>query len=855
MPHLADSRFHLLRRCIFLGFLLFHIQLSYAQRTVIKGVVTDSVTNEPLAFANILFPGSTTGTTTDFDGHYTLETSKNYTKLEARYLGYHTIVKEVQYGKSQVINFRMKATASTLQEVVVKSAKQKYRNKNNPAVDLIENVIANKKRNRKGNFDYYEYEKYQKLEFALSNISEKFRNKKIFNKFQFVFDNLDSSKMNGKPLLPMYLKENISEVWYRKEPRKMREVVKAEKFVNFSKFVDDQSLSEYFQYLYQDIDIYEDNISLLGHSFLSPIANFSPTFYRFYILDTVLIDQDSCFKVAFYPRNKSDFLFQGDLYVTKDSVYAVKLVEMSVNREINLNWVKDLAIRQKFRKADTLGYILEKDEIMADFGISAARMGIFGQRSVSYRNLKFNQPRKDTDYEGETLLETADYRAKSDSFWLASRHDSLTQSEAGVYTAMDSLQKLPSFRMLLDIATLVFAGYKIVGPMEIGPVNTFYSFNPVEGFRLRFGGRTTAEFSSKFRFETYAAYGFKDEKWKYYFGTTFSFAHNPISVFPVKQLRMSYQKDTKIPGQELQFVQEDNFLLSFKRGDNNKWLYNEIIDINYLNEFRNHTSVELGLKHWTQHPAGDLFYNKVDYLDTANRINTLRTMELGLTLRWAPHEQFYQGKLYRKPLPNKYPIFTISYDLGLKDVLDGQYDFHRLTASLYKRIYLSQFGYLDATIEGGKIFGTVPYPLLFVHRANQTFSFQLQSYNLMNFLEFVSDQYYALHLQYYMNGYLFNRIPLLKELKWREVMSFKMLSGRIQQRNDPDYNGELFKFPENSNHTPITYSLEQKPYMEASVGLYNVLKFFRIDYVVRLSYLDHPVVSKSGLRFRVKFEF
>lgn len=843
------------RLFLILGSLCAFLISLHAQRTVIKGSVFDSKTKEPLPFANILFLGSTTGTTSDYDGRYTIETSKKYLQLEARYVGYKPKVIEVQYGKTQDIHFALESNNSVLKEVVVKSGKQKYSKKNNPAVEIIEKVIANKQKNRKANFDYYQYEKYQKLEFALSNISEGFRNKKIFKNFQFVFDNLDSSKMNGKPLLPVYLKENVSDVYYRKEPRSTKEIMKGERFVNFSEFINDESLAEYFQYLYQDIDIYESNVPLFGNLFLSPIANMAPTFYRFYLMDTVYIDGDSCFQISFYPRTRTDYLFQGDLFITKNESYAVREVRMTVNKEINLNWVKELAIRQRFIKADTLGYILDKDEIMADFGVFNAKMGIFGQRNVSYKNFVFNQPRAEEDYGGPALVELDQANNENDSFWNELRHDTLTKSEAGVYMAMDSLQKVPSFRTFMDIATILLAGYKVAGPVEIGPVNTFYSFNPVEGFRMRLGARTTPAFSTKMLFESYGAYGFKDHKFKYFLGGTFSLAPDRISVFPVKEFRVKYQKDTKIPGQELQFIQEDNFLLSFKRGENDKWLYNETFDLQYIQEFKNHTSFSIEAKRLTQQPAGSLFFSHVKYGDALNAVEQIQTMELGATLRWAPNEQFFQGKLYRTPLPNKHPIFTLRYNLGLKDVLGGEYAYHNLSFNFSKRILFPQFGFADATLEGGKVFGKVPFPLLFIHRANQTYSYQVQSYNLMNFLEFVSDQFISFNYNHYLGGFLFNRVPLLKKLKWREVFSVKLLYGGIRDENNPDLDPTLFKLPTTVDGIPITYSLEEKPYVEASIGIYNIFKLVRLDYVRRLNYLDHPGVSKSGIRARIRFEF
>jgi hypothetical protein len=276
---------------------------------------------------------------------------------------------------------------------------------------------------------------------------------------------------------------------------------------------------------------------------------------------------------------------------------------------------------------------------------------------------------------------------------------------------MDSLKNMKSYRRLMDWATFLLAGYKAAGPFDIGPVNAFYSFNPVEGLRLRFGGRSTPKFSKRLYFETYAAYGFKDEKIKYFLSGAYSFNGKSIYSFPMNFLRVGFQHDTKIPGQELQFVQEDNFLLSFKRGDNNKWLYNDIFTAEYVREFGKNISYTFGFKNWKQQAAGNIVYQKPTGSDVTT-VPDITTSELSAELRWAPHEQFYQGKAYRIPIYNKYPIFRLRYIAGIKGLVKGDYDYQQLTLNIFKRFYLSQFGYADVVTEGGYIFGQLPYPLL-----------------------------------------------------------------------------------------------------------------------------------------------
>jgi hypothetical protein len=410
---------------------------------------------------------------------------------------------------------------------------------------------------------------------------------------------------------------------------------------------------------------------------------------------------------------------------------------------------------------------------------------------------------------------------------------------------------MKSFRRLVDWSTFLIAGYKQAGPVEIGPASTFYSFNPVEGFRLRFGGRTTTHFSTRYYSEAYAAYGFKDKRWKYFLSGTYSLNNKSVYGFPQHYLRVSYQKETQIPGQALQFVQEDNFLLSFKRGNNDKWLYNYNFRVNYLHELRNHLSYGLGFRWWEQFPAGSISYVAKNGTDT---IRSITTSSITGEIRWAPHEQFYIGKLYRVPIINKYPIIDFSWTSGFKNLFRGQYNYQNLDLNFYKRFYESFLGYTDITLDFGYVIGKVPFPLLDIHHANQTYAYQLQSYNLMNFLEFVSDHYATVYIDHYFNGFFFNKIPLLKKLKWREVIEAKVLFGGVRDENNPNLNPQLVKYPLTNGQTE-TYSLGRTPYVEAGFAIANIFKLVRVDFIKRFTYLNHPDIPTWGIRVRSKFDF
>lgn len=827
--------------------------MSFSQGAMkIKGKVIDNRTGESIAFANIVVLGTTQGVQTDMNGNFYLETASATCSLKVSFVGYLSEIRKIDKGGTQ--NFRLKPQTTSLQEVTVSGKRERYRNKDNPAVVLIRKVIEHKDKNRPESLQFYSYNKYEKLEFDLSNISEKFRNKRSLKKFDFVFNHLDTSKITGKVNLPMYLKETISDIYFRKNPENKKEITTAERMTGLGGYVDNNGIKLYLEALYQDINVYDNNILLLASQFLGPVSPVSPQFYRYVIIDTTQFKGTKCVNLGFSPRNSNDQLFQGTMLVALDSSYAIRKVEMGFSKDINVNFVTDLKITQEFDVVGKEGLMLTKDDLAIEFNLLKKEngMGLFGQRSVSYKDYSLNQPIPATRFDGikNDVLQEASTR--DDTYWENARHQRLNLKEVGIYSMVDSVRKVPVFQKFMNTATFLLEGYKPIGGFEIGPVNTFYSFNPIEGLRLRLGGRSTPVLSDRFALEGYGAYGFRDERFKYFGSVTFSLSEHNIYTYPIHHLRLSYQDDVKIPGQDLQFVQEDNFLLSFKRGVNDKMTYNKVWTLDYLRESKTGLGININLKNIQQSPTGSLQFKTL-----ANEtLTNLTTSEVTLGIRYAPNEQFYQGKTYRIPIVNKYPVVQLRYTLGLKDVLGSQYNFHRFLAIANKRMYIPPIGYMDVTLEGGKTLGKLPFPLLTIHRANQTYAFQPESYNLMNFLEFVSDQYAAVFIDHHFNGFIFNKIPLLRKLKLREVVTFKGLYGQLSNENHPSISNGLMELPRSAEGQALTYSLEKKPYMETSFGIENIFKVLRVDLVHRLSYLDNPNVAKSvAVRFRMKFDF
>jgi hypothetical protein len=845
------------RTLLFTATLLLTAVFAKAQETVVSGTVTDAKSKQTIPGVSVLLVGTSSGASSDNKGHYVLRATSTNTIIKFTFLGYKTVTKTIAPGTEQVINVTMSEDSQLLTEVVVKAEKRvKYRNKGNPAVELIRQVIAHKKSNRLTSYNYAQYHQYEKMVFFLSDLSDKFKDKKIFKNYQFLFRQQDSSAIGGKNLLPIYMEEKLADDYFRRSPYAKKEIIEANKQVKFDEsFIDNEGLKSYFNRMYQDVEIYDNNISLLGNQLLSPIADGAPAFYMFFITDTLKDVTPNLIELSFTPRNNTDLLFAGKIYITMDGNYAVEKAALTVNKNINLNFVRQMQVMLSFDQGEGGKYHLGQSDLKIDFGLNKKKGGgVYGERVVTVNNFKVNAPGPDSVYRGPAVVLEPQAADRDEDFWKMNRPDTLTSIQDNIYNGIDSLQSIPSFKRTVRLATLLLAGYYDTGPFEIGPTNTFYNFNPIEGFRLRLGGRTTPALSKRYYFETYGAYGFKDERFKYFLSGTYSLNDKSIYSFPQEYLRASFQHDTKIPGQELQFVEEDNFFLSFKHGQNTTWLYNDIFRLNYVHEYINHFSYKFQFQAWDQHPAGTLYFQNIEN-GQVNNINGLRTTELSAEFRYAPNEKFYQGKLYRTPIPDKDPIFTLRYNQGLNNVFGGKYSYENLTGNITKRFYLSQLGFADVSTEGGYLFGKVPFPLLDIHHANQSYALQLQSYNLMNFEEFVSDHYAAINIDQNFNGFIFNKIPFLRALKWREVVDFKALWGGVRAENNPANDPSLYQFPKNGYGVPVTYALDHGPYTEGSIGIANIFKILRLDYVERFSYLDHPYVAKHGVRALIVLQF
>jgi hypothetical protein len=811
--------------CLF----LFNKQ-NFSQTYTISGKVFDSESKEPLPFVPILIKGTTIGATTDFDGNYSITTSKLGDSLIVSYVSYKKQTKAIKRGQTQVVNFPMVLEGVNLLEVVVKAGE-------NPAHRIIRNVIANKEFNNKRKLEAYQYESYNKVEFDLNRIPKEMREKKVFKPIQFVFDNVDSLNSGEKPSLPIFITESLSELYYRSNPNLKKEVIKASKVTG----IENTSITSVMGDMYQNVNIYDNNIIVFGKDFPSPISDNGFFYYKYYLEDSLFIGNTRCYHIRFKPKRPQELCFSGNMWIA-DTTWAVKRLEMSIPKDANINFINAANIIQEFNRVDST-WMLSKDRLVIDFSMNKNQVGVYGRKTTSYKNLVINQAKEPKFYElGDKILVEDGAMKKSDDFWNQNRHDSLSEREKKIYHMIDTIKTLPIYKTWVDIFTLFVSGYKVVNNFEIGPYFNLVSYNRVEGPRVRFGGRTSSKFSRWYELSGYVAYGFKDEKYKYSLGFK-SF----ISKKPHRQLvGLTYKSDYEILGQSQNGFSQDNLFASLFR--TNPLTNLTRVDQTfawYEREWFDGLTSKVTLIGRTITP---LIANSYQFYENDGSIGTkenIRNTEARFNLRFAYKEKFISGDFTRVSLGTRWPIFQVTYSKSLQNAFRGEYNYQKIAININDRIRLiSILGYTDYTLDAGKIFGAVPYPLMELHGGNETYVYDYMSYNMMRYYEFASDQYASIGVFHHFEGLLFNKIPLIKKLKWREVATCKALWGSVNEQNK-----RTLIFPTTLN------SLNNEPYVEVSAGIENIFQVFRIDAIWRSTYQRQRSIENFGVKLGFQLTF
>jgi Family of unknown function (DUF5686)/CarboxypepD_reg-like domain len=798
-------------------------------QTIVTGKVFDAETKEPIAFANVVFKGTSIGTTADLDGNFTLKTDKLVDSILFAYIGYEKKIFAIKRNQSQTINVGISAAGVALQEVVIKPGE-------NPAHKYIKRVIANKYRNDRKELNAYSYEAYNKIEFDINNIPKDFKNKKAFKPVKFIFDNVDSTNSNEKPYLPIFMIETLSE-FYAQKPGQKKEIIKASKTTGF----ENPSVSQLLGDMYLNLNLYDNNIVVFNKIFTSPISDNAIPFYKFYLEDSIYEDGHRLFHIRFKQRRPGELVFEGNMWIA-DSTWGIKRIEMSIAKDANINFINTLNVIHEYKLVDS-SWFLSRDKLVIDFAIQKNSTGIYGRKTSSYKKVTVNNVKDNSFFLSSTEVNVEDSATKRDEiFWKNYRHDSLTKNERKIYAMMDTVQSLPIYRTWLDFVTIFVTGYKTFGNFDVGPLFTFVSFNTLEGPRVRFGGRTSVKFSKLIELNGYGAYGFKDEQFK--FGLGFKLA---LGNKPWQMVGFNYKSDIEVLGQSDNQFATDNFfaalgrrlpLRSLIRGTRTSAWYEKDFFPGFNAKF---TFLN---KQYERPTDVDLFsYTQPD--GKIGEKTKLTTTEFQLNLRYSRGEKSIGSSFSRIRVGTKKPVFNLLFVKSIPKVYGGEYEYTKAVFNVNGKIYYNTiFGYGSYNVEAGKYWGRVPYPFMELHSGNGTVFYDFKAFNMQNFFEFISDQYAQLWYTHHFDGMLLNKIPLMRKLKWREVATFKTVVGNVNKANR-----ELIVFPER------LYDLSKGPYYEAGIGLENIFKIIRLDAIWRLNYLDNPDISKFKIGVSVQLQF
>lgn len=838
--------------------LAFAINASGSETVTVHGVVRDSLTREPVPYATVMLSGSGQGVLTNDKGRYSItlaSASLSTDSLIASAIGYDSRTLPVSSRIKSRIDFDLHSTGLMLSGVTVRPKREYYSKRNNPAVDFMQRIRSTSHLSDPRRKDNYNYDKYERITLALNNYHFNDSARGGWDKrFPFIKEYIDSSALTGVPILNVALREKASEVHFRHDPRTERELVKGLRQSGMDEVLDAKSMQTFYEDVMREIDIYDNDITLLQNRFVSPLSRIAPDFYKFYLSDTVTVDSTRCIELTFVPRNAATMGFTGRLYIPEgDTTMFVKRVVMRVPHDINLNFINGLLVTQDYIRTPDGTRMKTRDDMIMEATVIPGSSGIYARRITEYTGHNFD-PALDPslfDRGAAQVYDNMAYR-RDPSFWKENRTAAISHGEDSMESMMERLRHDKVYYWCEKIVKTFSMGYITTGnpsKFDYGPLTSSFSSNSVEGLRLRAGGMTTAALSPRWFGRGYVAHGFKDHKWKYGAEAEYSFRDKMqhSREFPVHSLRVTHLYDMDMLGQNYITNNPDNMFMSLKWADDFQMTYHRVSKLEYTLEMENNFSLMARIQNECQEKSP-----LIGFTDGYGRTFSHYTMNTAtVELRYAPGEKFYQMRSGRLPINLDAPVFTLSHTWGPRGLAGNPFALSVTEAGFSKRFWFSAFGFTDVVLKGGHVWTRSPYPNLLLPNANLSYFIQLEAFSCLTPMEFVNDSYAQWDMTYWANGALLNYIPLIKKLKLREALFFRGLWGHLSHRNRPSDNPELFRFPAMA-HTRL---MTDMPYMECGVGLDNVLKFLRIDYTWRLTYRDTPGACRGGVRFMFHLTF
>ena len=728
-------------------------------------------------------------------------------------------------------------------------------------------VIAAKKLTDLHNHDFLQYNKYQKITLALNDIKASDLESDKMKKKKWLVNQIEPCPYNNKLILPVSVDETVTKNIFRKSPKTEKTIVMGQNTTGVNELIETGDiLNTVLKDVFTDVNIYDDQIRLLQYPFTSPIGKDAIQFYRYYIVDTVYVDREKCFHLQFLPNNQQDFGFRGELWVLSDSTLHVKKCKLTLPKKSDVNFVDNLNVIQEYTQLPNGEWALTTDDMFVEMTIAKFLSKVIVMRTTRMSDYAFDEL-PDKLFKGKAeVRHEADSRMKGDKFWNQYRAVELTKSESSMDAFINNLSNTKGFKYIIfGIKAFIENFVETGGPhhpskVDIGPINTMISKNFIDGLRTRVSAQTTANLNPHWFASGYYARGWKSDK-NYYEGTvTYSFNKKDYlpREFPKRTLSFSSAYDVCSPSDKFVHTDKDNVFTAFKWSKVEKMMFYNRQKLSFEREEDWGFKTTVSLKTEENEACGEMYFlplsEQNNFTDLLHH-GKIRTTEAHLEFRYAPGETFVNTKQRRLPVNLDAPVFTLSHSMGIKGVLGGEYNYNFTEASIYKRFWLNSWGKMDTQIKVGAQWNKVPYPLLIMPAANLSYIISDEAFNMINNMEFLNDRYASFDWSWDLNGKIFNRIPLLKKLKWREYLGFKCLWGSLSDKNNPALpqnagDNMLMAFPEGS------YVMNpHRPYMELIAGIHNIFKIIHIQYVRRLNYLDLPTAKKNGIRFMVRLTF
>jgi len=804
----------------------------------VSGIVVDEK-NEPIPFANVYFKNSTEGVITNENGRFYLESQENYGVLVVSFIGY--TAQDVKLEKAVTYNMKVTLTeGETLREVVLVSGK--LSKKNNPAIDILRKIWERKRKNGLRQFNQYQYDKYEKVEFDLNTIDSATMKSRIFRGMEFVFEQMDTSAITGKTYLPIFINESLSEVYGDNVSNKEKEILKANKNSGFS---NNQQIIAFVKDLYADYDIYDNYLKFFDKDFVSPLSRTGIDVYNYALTDSMYIDNKWCYNIVYYPRRKGELTFKGDFWVN-DTTFAIKNINMAVTKSANINWVKEIYIEQDFEVVNDSVFLLKRDHMMSDFAFNKKEesQGVYGKRTTLFKNHQFNQEKPKEFYKQEVNFIDNEVYSRPDEYWQENRFENLSKDELGVYKMLDTLKTVKKFKQMYDLVAILGSGYIQKGNFDIGPIFSTFGYNEVEGFRLRAGGRTYFGQNDPWRLQFYTAYGFDDNQFKYgVSGKVLLNKRNRLILEggnrrDIEQIGASLTTTNNVLGRSF----ASNGLFMSGANDNLTSINLSMVSLN-IEPIKNLT-FETGFSYRTLKPAWEKF--SLDYFspDSPSGIKSeVAQSEVYASIDYTPRRKTVGYGVERSIVDSPFTRIFFNYSQGLKGVFDSDFDYQKVQLYVKQPILVGGFGRLNVITEVGKTFGEVPLGLMSVVPGNQSYFLIENTFNNLNFYEFVTDEYATLQLEHHFLGRILSRIPGLRQMNLREIIGVKAVVGSVSDENRA------------LNASTLTYLAPDKPYWEYSVGIGNIFKVFRIDCSWRGNYRNLPDANNFTIKGSFGFYF